>query len=122
MPAGNPAGYNNVFSDPSFFRDLLEEQPELAFFSFQNQFGRSPNQRRFFENQFSDIHNQFLGTLGAQIRGGQLPTAQFTPFLEAGFGPGGQFQQQFGALPPSQRGMGIGRFAPSAQFVRPGLL
>ena len=120
MPAGNPGGYG--LSGSNFFGDLLEEQPELAFYSFQNQFGRSPNQRRFFENQFSDIHNQFLGTLGAQIRGGQLPTAQFTPFLEAGFGPGGQFQQQFGALPPSQRGMGIGRFAPSAQFVRPGLL
>jgi hypothetical protein len=100
-----------VMENQDLFSGLLGEEPRAAFFSFQNQFGRSPNQRRFFQNQFSNIQNEFLGQLGRQLRQGMIPQKSFTNFL--GDFP---FTQRFASLPPSQRGAQTGRFAPRAVF------
>jgi hypothetical protein len=91
--------------------DLLGEEPRAAFFSFQNQFGRSPNQRRFFQNQFAKYQNEFLGTMGRQLRQGMMPQQNFEDFL--GDIP---FTQRFASLPPSFRGAQTGRFAPRTVF------
>lgn len=78
----------------SFLDELLGEVPEAAFFSAPNIFPgqtggqpRSPRQRRTFQNAFGQIQNQFLGRLGEQIRGGELPTLQFQDFLSNDFDP-----------------------------------
>ena len=84
------------------FLDFLEQEPRAAFFSdpgFLQQRQKSPRRKRFFENQFSNIHNQFLGALGAQIRGGETPTGRFTDFL-GGF----DFEREYAGMPPSLRG------------------
>jgi hypothetical protein len=74
--------------DPATLRDLIADQPpQAAFFGSQgveDQFARSQGRKRFFQNQFENIHNQFLGSLGSQLRQGQLPQvpkATFSEFL-----------------------------------------
>lgn len=68
MPADNP------------FAGFFTDYPEAAYFSYANQW-RTPNMRRYFQNQFSNIQNQYMGALGSQIRSGGDPTLQFTDFL-----------------------------------------
>ena len=80
-----------------------------SFFSFVNQ-QQSP-QRRFFQNQFQNIQNQFLGQLGQTIRQGGQPDQTFQSFLE-----GFPFSQRFQELPPALRGQLNNRFAPSVRF------
>lgn len=92
-------------------RQLLGADPESAFFSFQNQFGRSQNQRRFFQNQFQNIQSEFLGTLGQQLRQGMNPSGDFTSFLEQV-----PFTDRFASLAPSIRGAQTNRFSPRAVF------
>jgi hypothetical protein len=103
---------------PSFLspQDFLAESPETTFFSFQNQFGRSPNQRRFFQGQFRNVFNQYLGNLGQQLQQGKQPDANFSNFL-GDF----NFSGQFGRLPPSIRGATTQRFAPQTRFLSPNL-
>jgi hypothetical protein len=96
------------FLDPS---DILGESPQATFFSFQDQFGDGQTQRRFFQNQFTPIFNQFLGTLGQDLRQGQLPEQTFESFLETF-----NFGEQFARLAPSIRGATTQRFAPPARF------
>lgn len=89
--------HNQPFSD--FLSGILEDDPRLSFFSFANEQARTPAQKRFFQNQFNPVFNEFLGTLGTQLRGGTLPTTTFSDFL--GQSP---FVRRFAALPPSLRG------------------
>lgn len=99
--------------DPWFFSpdELLEDAPRETFFSFQNQFGRAPTQRRYFQDQFQDIYNQYLGTFAQQIQG-RTPRSTFSEFM-GDF----DFNQQFGQIPPSIRGATTSRFAPPARFL-----
>ena len=96
------------FLDPS---DILGESPQATFFSFQDRFGDGQNQRRFFQNQFTPIFNQFLGNLGQDLRQGQQPTDTFENFLE-----NFNFGERFAGLAPSIRGATTQRFAPPARF------
>jgi len=76
--------------EPSGFafdtRDILDSaQPALSFFGstgVQDQFAKSASRKNFFQDQFNNIHNQFLGTLGSQLRQGELPQQSFSEFLE----------------------------------------
>jgi hypothetical protein len=92
------------FSD--FLQNILEEQPELPFFAGVGGL-RSPQQRRFFQGQFPNIFNEFLGRLGGQIQSGQTPNLRFTDFLSET-----PFTQRFASTPPSFRGDFQSRFAP----------
>jgi hypothetical protein len=77
-PAPSPSGFN--FDT----RDILESDPRLAFFGsegVQDQFSRSASRKNFFQDQFANVHNQFLGSLGSQLRQGELPTQGFSEFL-----------------------------------------
>ena len=103
------------------FQDFMETSPRIGFQSFQGQFGDSPNQRRFFENQFQTLHNRFLGTLGQQIQEGGMPTARFAtgdnPFLGGGLSEDFTgFGDFYGASPPSFAGRQQSRFSPPTQF------
>ena len=91
--------------------DLLNEDPRMAYFSFQNQFGRSPKQREFFEGFFPQAQDEFSGVLGQRLRQGNLDPFQFTDFL-GNF----DFNDRFQSLPPSMRGGLSGRFSPPTEF------
>jgi hypothetical protein len=111
-------GFGGGVTDP---RTLLGEEPRATFFSFQNQFGGAPTQRRHFQGQFQDIYNQYLGSLGQQLRqdaqaGREAYGGEVQPlFLD--FMGDFNFSEQFGQIPPSIRGGTTGRFAPPARFL-----
>lgn len=92
---------------------ILDEEPRAAYYSYGNQFGKSQNQRKYFEDAFDDIYNQFLGQLGGQVRQGQAPTMKFNDFLGDY-----NFDQQYRQMAPSTRyGQPQSTFAPRARFL-----
>ena len=96
------------------FQDFLEESDiglRANFFSRPGTRG-TPTRSRFFEGQFASIQNQFLGRLGAQIRGGQPPTTTFGGFLDAF-----DFNNFFASQPPAFRGQFPSRFSPRTRFL-----
>jgi len=101
-----------AFGDNPFL-DFLEEEPKAAYFGFQDAFGRSPLQKQFFKNRFQQIHDEFMGKLGSQIMGGELPTLRFTDFLQ-----NMPWQQRFLETPESMRGgPPRGQFAPKTRSL-----
>ena len=95
---------------------FLEDVPQAGYFSYQNQFGKSPNQRKYFQNQFQEVQNQYMGQLGQIMRTGGEPTLSFMDYLDQYFSPGGGQSQQWGSMSPRQRGTQRSGFAPSARF------
>jgi hypothetical protein len=104
------------FLSPGFenaFEGFLEYDPQMAYSSFGPSFGRdlrgsrSPAQQRYFEGQFSDIRNRYLGELGRQVRGGELPSTSFEDYLGAF-----PWADRYAALPPSMKGAYTSQFAP----------
>ena len=100
------------FDNP--FKDFLSD-PDVGFradfFSRPGTRG-TPTRSRFFENQFNTVQNQFLGALGAQIRGGEAPTLTGTQFLDTF-----DFSNFFAGQPPAFRGQFPSRFAPRTRFL-----
>ena len=89
--------------------DLLEQVPEAAYYSSpagQSFASGSPRQRSYFENQFSNIYNAYMGALGAQVREGDMPTLRFQDYLENTnpYQGNSLFQARYGAQTPNQRG------------------
>ena len=99
MPMDNPfAGY-------------FEAQPEAGYYSYQNQW-TSPNMKKYFQGQFGNIQNQYLGQLGQIVRGGQAPTLKIMDFLSQI-----PWQQQFQGLTPQEKGVDYSRFNPFSRWV-----
>lgn len=92
--------------------NILTETPRAAYFSFQDQFGGDRSRSKYFQGQFQDIFNQYLGTLGQALRRGDTPSTSFMDFLETP----GTFNQ-FRGVAPSVRGATASRFAPPARFL-----
>ena len=78
---------------------------------FGNPYGTSPASRRYFQGQFQNIYNDFLGQQGGALQGGQLPSQTFTQFLQQY-----PFTQRYAALPPELTGRTLGSFAPRVQY------
>lgn len=94
---------------------FLEGEPKSAYFSYQNLFGgpyQASRQQNYFQNQFNDIYNEYLGNLGTQAQGGQDPTLQWNDFLG-----GIDWNNRWSRLPPSLRGDVNGAFAPSVRWL-----
>lgn len=94
-----------------------DQYPQAAYYGYQNQFGRSPNQKRYFQGLFQDVQNQYMGALGQQIYGGGAPTLNFTDYLSQFFAPGGGAAQQWAGMSPTARGESTARFAPPVRFM-----
>ena len=97
--------------------DTLGEMPEAVYWGFEPQFGRSPNQKRFFQNQFANVQNRFMGLGARQMMGGETPTQTFPDFLTQYFAPGGGAARQWGGMSPGQRGMNFRQFAPPTRWT-----
>ncbi len=94
------------------FLGYLEDKPEANYFSYQNEW-KSPNQKKFFQSQFSIIQNQYLGQLGQWVRqGSQGQSPQFGQFLT-------QFpwQQQFQEQTHQERGVDTSRYNPFTRWM-----
>src|SRR3990167_1415817 len=87
-------------------------------------FMRNIYQKRFFDQQFQAVQNQFMGRIGQMARGGQDPSNfNWTDFLGDYFSPQGGASQDW--MNQGQRRQGAARFNPPTQFnygtQRPGL-
>ena len=78
---------------------------------FGSPFGTSPAARRYFQGQFQNIYDEFLGKQGRALQGGQMPAQNFQQFLQ-----GFPFTQRYSALPPEMTGRTLGNFAPRVQY------
>ena len=112
IPKLGPAvGMPNLGQDQDFFKSFLEEEPQLPFFARVNQL-QQPNQKRFFQDKFQQIHNQFIGMLGQQIQSGGDPNLSFTDFVNEL-----DFNKRFRSTAPSLRGgPSPSQFAPPTNF------
>ena len=72
----------------------------------------TPNMKRFYQNQFSNVYDEYLGALGRMVSGGgqDVPTAWYDYLDKFNFG------QNFAQQSPSQRGAETRRFAPPTRF------
>ena len=94
--------------------DFLEQEPgtKAAYFSYGDQWGKSQKQRNFYQSSFSDIYNQYLGTLGQQVRQGLMPTGKWDPYL-SNFDFNKYYQEQ---VPYQTRNQGQSGFTPQVQW------
>ena len=109
QPENQPFGMN---SNP--WAGFLEDQPKAGYFSWLNRNrGLSPNQNQFFQGNFDEIYNQYLGQLGSQAQQGMTPDLQWGDYL-------GQQDPMnlWGKMTPRQRGDNAQRFAPGVRWMR----
>ena len=66
------------------FSDFLETQPQALYQSFLNAPGtRMPSSmKRYYQNQFNTIQNEYIGELARSMRQGNLPTRTFSDYLQ----------------------------------------
>jgi hypothetical protein len=98
------------------FLDWLDQGvgPQAGYQAFAGQGGQSSAEKKFFQNQFSKVHNQFLGTLGQQVLAGQSPSNRFGNFLQ-----NYDFGDNYNRATPRDKGQGFGyssRFAPQTRW------
>ncbi len=91
---------------------FLQDNPRASFFNAITPFNRSPSRQRFNESQFDTIFNRFLGQLGGQAQGGDLPTGMFNDFVN-----NIDFNREFFQSPSAIRGFGQARFSPRTRFL-----
>ena len=122
---------NNPFGD--FYSDMLEMDPQMAYlgkltsqdygFNPLTFAGQAPAQQQragdYFENQYSNIYNEYLGQQGRGIKelaaGGKPSTQGMQSFSE--FLQGVPFTERYGALTPQQKGTSARRFAPATRHI-----
>ena len=108
-PGANYYGSNNAFAD--FFTDY----PQAAYYSSPRGTafsGQSANTQRYYQNQFQNVYNEFLGALGQQIRSGADPTLRFADYLETT-----PFTERYAALPPQMAGRTTRQFGPGTRQI-----
>lgn len=93
------------------FEGYIDQNPEQGYFGYQNQW-KTPNQKKWFQSQFSNIQNQYMGQLGQQVLSGGAPTKTFEDFLSQ-FNWGQNFQEQT----PQQRGQDTSRYNPWTRWM-----
>ena len=94
-----PEGYDQT--------DEAKRQEDM----FGSPFGTSPAAKRYFQGQFQNVYNEYLGQQGRALQGGQIPAQPFSQFLDQF-----PFTQRYSALPPEMSGRGISGFAPKVKF------
>ena len=97
----------------TLFSDLLEEDPEMAYFGKLQGQALTPNQRQYFQGQYGPSYQSYLGELGSQLESEQMPTMKWLDYLTQN-----PFTKRYAQLPPSLRpGSGTARFAPPTRWV-----
>lgn len=92
------------------FRDILNFDPELAFFGSIPQSGNTAFQE-YYRGQFGSIYDQFLGQQGRGLFSGNFRKKEFPDFLDEF-----PFLQNFALRSPTDRGEAPARFAPRVRF------
>ena len=94
---------------------LLEQLPQPTYFSSPTgqSFGAgSPRQQRYFQQNYQDTFNQYMGSLGQQLREGQSPNLSFQQFLEQD-----PWTSRYSQLPQAARGVNTGMYNPRTRHL-----
>lgn len=113
--SGDQTGSMGGNEPSTLFSDLLEEDPELAYYGqLQNQqAGLTPNQMAYFQTQYGPTYNRYLGGLGSQLSRGIMPSTRFLDDLTQT-----PFTKRYAQLPPSLRlGTSSNRFRPPTRYL-----
>ena len=106
---------NNYFGSNNPFADFFEDYPQAAYYSSPRGSafsGQSQNTQRYYQIQFQNVYNEFLGSLGSQIRSGQEPTMRWSDYLE-----NVPFTARYAALSPEQAGRTTRRYSPNTRQI-----
>ena len=69
-------GSENAFNP---FDEFLEATPQAAYYSYSDEWGGGgKKQSQYYQNQFQNVYNQYLGSLGGMLRQGVMPQAENT--------------------------------------------
>jgi hypothetical protein len=102
------------------FLEFIYDEPKAAYFSRADQFGGPNNyrpQQNYYQNQFSNIYNRYLGDLGMQARSGIQPQGEFNDFLGT-FDFNKHYREN---VPYETRQPGLSAFVPRMQWQVPGI-
>ena len=94
---------------------LLEQLPQAAYYSSPagQTFGaQGSRQQRYFQQNYQDVYNQYMGALGQQMRQGQNPNLSFQQFLEQD-----PWTSRYSQLPQAARGVNTGVNNPRTRFL-----
>ena len=112
----------NYFGSDNPFMDFLEYEPEAAYYSSPAGWAGTgafaqgtPNQKRYYQNQFQNVYNQYLGSLGGLLRQGVMPTATENTF--ANFLGNYDWTERYTAEPPQMRGEFSQQFNPRTRQI-----
>lgn len=112
MTQGNPFDWSSATEN--VFGDFLEAAPQSAYYSYGEEWG-APSQQRHYQNQFQNVYNQYLGSLGGLLRQGVMPNATentFTNFLG-----NYDWNEKYSSLPPQMRGQFDAQFNPRTRQI-----
>lgn len=70
MPHGHGQGGLSRSSTSDIFGDVISQDPRAAFFGKLGQASLGPGQRNYFQGQFGNIYNEYLGSLYNQAQQG----------------------------------------------------
>ena len=119
---------NNAFAGFTTANDLgefmVEQDPQTAFMTHlvgQQFRGTNPMQdraRNYFQGQYSNIYNRFLGDRGQEMKSQKDPAkwTTFSQYLE-NKSTENPYTQRYAARTPYERGVSTRRFAPSTRFI-----
>ena len=118
--AGFNIGTPNPFQD-YLPQEFLETTPSAAYYSSPNAtdfYTRpsgtiDPSKKKFYQESFQDIYNEYLGKLGSTAREGEVPDLRFTDYLSEA----NPFTERYDKLTPYQRGQSTRPYAPSTRFI-----
>ena len=100
-------------NDYNPFSDFLEASPQAAYYSRSNEWG-GQRQSQYYQNQFQNVYNQYLGSLGGMLREGVMPSAEstFADYLGAY-----DWTDRYTSLPPQMRGDFPSQFNPRTRQI-----
>lgn len=102
-------------------QEFLETSPSAAYYSsptatdfYTRPSGTvDPSKKKFYQESFQDIYNEYLGKLGTQAREGETPDLKFTDYLSQA----SPFTERYDKLTPYQRGQSTRASAPTTRFI-----
>ena len=59
------------------FSDFLEASPQAGYYRHSSDWG-GQRQSQYYQNEFQNVYNQYLGSLGGMLRQGVMPQAENT--------------------------------------------
>lgn len=98
----------------STFDEYLDLNPAAAYYSYSGEWG-TPSQQRHYQNNFQNVYNQYLGSLGGLLRQGVMPTATENTF--ANFLGNYDWTERYSSQPPEMRGEFSAQYNPRTRQI-----